>query len=76
MFSANLGGIFGLCLGGSIISIIELIWFFIELLRSLIKQWVMKAKINESNNKVFVVNNKHDCSLNNEKIKPAFPFVN
>ncbi|XP_072940723.1 sodium channel protein Nach-like [Epargyreus clarus] len=29
---ANLGGIFGLCLGGSIISIIEILWFALELL--------------------------------------------
>lgn len=29
---ANLGGIFGLCLGGSLISIIELLWFLIDLL--------------------------------------------
>ncbi|XP_045446321.1 uncharacterized protein LOC123654465 [Melitaea cinxia] len=29
---ANLGGIFGLCLGGSIISVIELIWFVLGLL--------------------------------------------
>ncbi|XP_063821263.1 uncharacterized protein LOC135071401 [Ostrinia nubilalis] len=28
---ANLGGIFGLCVGGSIISIIELLWFIIDL---------------------------------------------
>ncbi|KAL0891808.1 hypothetical protein ABMA27_015074 [Loxostege sticticalis] len=29
---ANLGGIFGLCVGGSVISIIELIWFIIDLI--------------------------------------------
>ncbi|XP_050676132.1 sodium channel protein Nach-like [Leptidea sinapis] len=29
---ANLGGIFGLCLGGSIISIIEIIWFILEII--------------------------------------------
>ncbi|XP_061377912.1 sodium channel protein Nach-like [Danaus plexippus] len=41
---ANLGGIFGLCLGGSIVSIIELIWFFLEI--SLI---VMRFKQNNVN---------------------------
>ncbi|XP_038210581.1 uncharacterized protein LOC119831349 [Zerene cesonia] len=29
---ANLGGIFGLCLGGSIISIMEVIWFLLDLM--------------------------------------------
>lgn len=32
MFSANIGGIYGLCMGGSIISIIEVMWLLLELI--------------------------------------------
>lgn len=58
LVSANLGGIFGLCLGGSIISIFEVVWFVLDLLFALILN-VSKTKVRGRNNKkrVFVLNN-------------------
>ncbi|XP_047521438.1 uncharacterized protein LOC125060516 [Pieris napi] len=41
---ANFGGIFGLCLGGSIISIIELVWFIFDLLATLFHYLCTKEK--------------------------------
>ncbi|XP_060801070.1 uncharacterized protein LOC132901907 [Amyelois transitella] len=39
---ANLGGIFGLCLGGSIISLIELIWLIFDLLLNAVRNFLTK----------------------------------
>ncbi|XP_053602939.1 uncharacterized protein LOC128670935 [Plodia interpunctella] len=36
---ANLGGIFGLCLGGSVISLIELVWFIFDILINTINNY-------------------------------------
>ncbi|XP_059047365.1 uncharacterized protein LOC131842815 [Achroia grisella] len=42
---ANLGGIFGLCLGGSIISIIELVWFLFDILYATLTYRRNKTKV-------------------------------
>lgn len=59
-FPANLGGIFGLCLGGSIVSIMEIIWFLIDLLCTIIHEVFKRKNVTPNNgkygNKVFVIN--------------------
>ncbi|KAJ0179652.1 hypothetical protein K1T71_004243 [Dendrolimus kikuchii] len=55
---ANLGGIFGLCLGGSIISVLELLWFLVHLLFSILA--VLRNKnIAPKEEKIFTVTEKH-----------------
>ncbi|XP_063621698.1 uncharacterized protein LOC134793914 [Cydia splendana] len=41
---ANLGGIFGLCLGGSFISLIEIVWFLVDVLVTTINSYKAKKK--------------------------------
>ncbi|XP_061710565.1 uncharacterized protein LOC133520209 isoform X2 [Cydia pomonella] len=52
---ANLGGIFGLCLGGSFISLIEIVWFLIDILLTTINSYRQKKKtvirVNEKDKK-------------------------
>ncbi|XP_023943112.2 uncharacterized protein LOC112049465 [Bicyclus anynana] len=56
---ANLGGIFGLCLGGSIISIIELAWFILELLFTIARgQRVAHNVHGDKKRMVFTLTNK------------------
>ncbi|CAF4918107.1 unnamed protein product [Pieris macdunnoughi] len=64
---ANFGGIFGLCLGGSIISIIELVWFIFDILATIIHYLCTKEK-----NKVV----KKAWKKNKNSIVPKYPFVN
>ncbi|XP_052750408.1 uncharacterized protein LOC113509176 [Galleria mellonella] len=44
---ANLGGIFGLCLGGSIISIIEMVWFLFDILYATVTYRKNVTKVND-----------------------------
>ncbi|XP_045488424.1 uncharacterized protein LOC123690024 [Pieris rapae] len=64
---ANLGGIFGLCLGGSIISIIELLWFIFDLLATLFHYLCTKEESR-------VV--KKAWKKNKNSIVPKYPFIN
>lgn len=52
MLLASLGGIFGLCLGGSLISVVEIVYFFIK---SLYRTFKAPNKITA---KKFLVKNK------------------
>ncbi|CAB3242816.1 unnamed protein product [Arctia plantaginis] len=56
---ANLGGIFGLCLGGSIISVIELVWFVMELLFKILTSWFKKPVAPQEKKQVFIVSQKN-----------------
>ncbi|XP_047985848.1 uncharacterized protein LOC125226057 [Leguminivora glycinivorella] len=68
---ANLGGIFGLCLGGSFISLIEIVWFLIDLLVTIKKGYREKPK----KNKVLLLNEKY--SQNHDKHeKRYYKFTN
>ncbi|KAJ8732391.1 hypothetical protein PYW07_014990 [Mythimna separata] len=57
----NLGGIFGLCLGGSVISVIEIVWFLLEILFTILQSWcqgpVIAPKEN-AKNQVFIISQK------------------
>ncbi|XP_075971051.1 sodium channel protein Nach-like [Anticarsia gemmatalis] len=56
---ANLGGIFGLCLGGSIISVIEIFWFIFELIFAISAAYCKKPVApKEEKNKVFIVSQR------------------
>ncbi|KAF9420405.1 hypothetical protein HW555_003327 [Spodoptera exigua] len=59
---ANLGGIFGLCLGGSVISVIELIWYLIEvhyaIFCSFFKNHIAPKEKEKKKEKVFVISHK------------------
>ncbi|XP_050557665.1 uncharacterized protein LOC118280574 [Spodoptera frugiperda] len=63
---ANLGGIFGLCLGGSVISVIELIWFLLEViyavLCSFFKNRIAPKEKEKEKEKVFVITHKEMLS--------------
>ncbi|XP_045524639.1 uncharacterized protein LOC123714442 [Pieris brassicae] len=65
---ANLGGIFGLCLGGSIISLIELVWFIFDLIATVFHYLRTKEE-----NKVVV---KKAWKKKRNSIVPKYPFVN
>lgn len=75
--SANLGGIFGLCLGGSMISIIELVWFVFDLLYSIIVVWRKTAVVpDKRRNDIFTVTNKGlAVRTRTGKINGKFKFV-
>ncbi|XP_047020529.1 sodium channel protein Nach-like [Helicoverpa zea] len=76
---ANLGGIFGLCLGGSIISVIEIIWFLTEILCSIIASSCRTAVVpkDDDKNKVFVVSQKDMLSKqkSGKRIVGKYKFV-
>ncbi|XP_063531959.1 uncharacterized protein LOC134742699 [Cydia strobilella] len=57
---ANLGGIFGLCLGGSFISLIEIVWFLVDILVTTINSYKQKKK------KVLLCNEKDKKHGKNE----------
>ncbi|XP_061709523.1 uncharacterized protein LOC133519533 [Cydia pomonella] len=65
---ANLGGIFGLCLGGSIISVIEIVWFLMDLL---ITTYTFKEK--KPQTKIFVI--EQNVSNKNDKSEKRYKFV-
>ncbi|CAK1552294.1 unnamed protein product [Leptosia nina] len=44
IFFSNLGGVFGLCMGCSVISVVELIFFINMFLRSRIKRWKRRVQ--------------------------------
>ncbi|XP_049886391.1 degenerin del-1-like, partial [Pectinophora gossypiella] len=54
---ANLGGIFGLCLGGSIISLLELVWFILDFIFTMWKT-LRNRKPSPIKKHVFVVSPK------------------
>ncbi|CAH0729056.1 unnamed protein product, partial [Brenthis ino] len=67
---ANLGGIFGLCLGGSIISVIELLWFLIELLYTLCDQ----RRVIPNKRSAFIV--KTNYMSPKKKKNQIYPYLN
>ncbi|CAH2106869.1 unnamed protein product [Euphydryas editha] len=75
---ANLGGIFGLCLGGSIISIIELLSFILELLFTFCG---LKRKVaNKNETKMVFTLTKTNFTKTSPKFKTKrsgrYPFLN
>ncbi|KAL4706234.1 hypothetical protein ACJJTC_013777 [Scirpophaga incertulas] len=71
---ANLGGIFGLCLGGSIISLIELAWFVVEILLTILTGF-RRGKVapkKKFNRKVFVTKL---TPLSLRKMDKRLPFI-
>ncbi|XP_046960540.1 uncharacterized protein LOC124530417 [Vanessa cardui] len=75
---ANLGGIFGLCLGGSIISIIELIWFVFGLLFTFCG--FEKRISNKSKDKNVFTLTKNNLTVSPKKLKmrkiEQYPYLN
>ncbi|XP_045534338.1 sodium channel protein Nach-like [Papilio machaon] len=78
---ANLGGVFGLCLGGSIISIIEIIWFILDLMYTCCVSCKTDRVTPQSHRmvkEVFTISNKEHASkqLNRKRIIiPRFKFT-
>ncbi|CAK1604613.1 unnamed protein product [Parnassius mnemosyne] len=78
---ANLGGIFGLCLGGSIISIVEIIWFFTDILYTCFanfRKGKVSPKSREVENRIFVLSRKNYAANKTAKkdhISGKFKFV-
>ncbi|XP_061377914.1 uncharacterized protein LOC133319038 [Danaus plexippus] len=70
---ANLGAIFGLCLGGSIVSLIELLLFLLELLFMTL-YWQRKKVVphNSRTNKIFTLTSKQTQN----QFKSKYPYMN
>ncbi|CAG4976940.1 unnamed protein product [Colias eurytheme] len=70
---ANLGGIFGLCLGGSIISLMELVWFLLDLITAVYHNITKNKTGTKQVCRVKEKSGLQDVKKSNDNIK--YPFI-
>ncbi|XP_021203492.3 sodium channel protein Nach [Bombyx mori] len=72
---ANLGGIFGLCLGGSIISLLEIVWFLLDLLQASVKS-LRKTTVTTPNTNIYHLRKKEIIRRKLTAFEPRLKFLN